>query len=197
MNIKATTSKEPDLNAVSLSSSSVPSLSPELKDLYNSLDGVQKSLFMRVFRFVWGVLFGRKQLFKQHVLLYWGLELVRSRSSLSPSDLSILSYLYQVTNKGANIVSSETFYKGLLFTGVDLAQRKYRLVSLKKRGYITRHTFNSDLPYLRSSRSNHKLFIKMTLKGVQCIERIEKDLNNLLLNTCLNDLTGQTTKKPG
>jgi len=167
--------------------SSLPSLSIRLNSFYNGLDSFNRRSFVKIYKYLWGVV--NKQDFNT-VSKWWVLRLVAESSGLSPSSLAVLSYLYMASNKGKDVVHSNRIYISGVLPGA-IGKTVQRVTwDLKHAGLITRHTLDPSAPYLQRSHSRQPVFIKLTLKGVQCIEGIEKDLNKLLLNSSLDDLTG-------
>jgi len=179
-----------------LSPSSPPLLSKSLNSLYNSLDDFNKGVFMRVFSFIWSSLYTHKELFKRGVLNYWCFDLARIHSGLTSSELLTLTYLYQVTKQGVNMVRSDVIYNGPILRDLIYKSKQCVLNDLKHKGYITRHTYNPGILYLSCAHSKQPVFIKMTNKATKVLNDIEKDMSRIMLNTSFNDLTGHN-KKPG
>ena len=173
-----------------------PPLSPSLTNLYNTLDSFNKGVFMQVFRFIWGYLFGCFALIRRSGVLYqyWIIDTLRDRAKLTASELSALSWLYHITDKGTKYIHSEQFYSSGCVTDLQPQSKLVLLNILKRRGYITRHMRDPSAPYLSRSYQNHYVFIFLTRSGVNLIEGIEKNMYKLLLNSSLDDLTG--IKKP-
>jgi hypothetical protein len=179
---------------------SPPSLSPDLTQDYQELSIDMRRLFVKVFKFLWGEVNRRKFTDRGDlVTCYWALDLIRDRLSLTTSQLSLLSYLYQITNKGRNTVHSDRLYHSAILPHLSRStynvSMQVMIWQLIKLNYVSRSTRDLSDPYYSRSRSRHPVFIKLTLKGVQLIEGIEKDMYKLLLNSSLNDLTG-VNKKP-
>lgn len=174
-----------------------PSLSPSLHLLYLNLTKDNQRLFIKVYKYLWGVVCPLSRFVKYSGVLYsfWAVDRLRHRFNLSTSQLAALSYIYQVTNKGANIIHSNVVYNGMLLPHVLLGAKQHILSGLVSLGYVSRSTKDASAPYLSRSYSSHPVFIRLTSSGVALIEGIEKDLYGLLLNTSLNELTG-TNKKP-
>lgn len=191
-----TNTKQPKQPDNGLLTSLPPSLSVSFTGVYNGLNDLNKGVFIRVFNYLWRYLFNYRELFRRGVVHYWCLDVVRLRSGLTTSELSSLSYLYQVTRQGVNMVHSDYLYNSVIFQDLQYKSKQGVLNDLKHKGFVSRHTLDPSAPYLRRCHSRQPVFIKLTSKGVQCIEQIEKDLYRLLLNTSLNDLTGVSNKKP-
>jgi len=178
--------------------SSVPSLSNHLNGLYQVLNDDMRRLFIKMYKYLWGVVNGYSVRSCGVVSYHWLLNRVAASSSLSPSSLVLLSYLYMMTNKGTKLIRSNTIYlSGVLPGALPITVQRVTW-DLKHTGYITRHTKDPGKPYDHSAQHNKQpVYIKLTAKGLQVIEGMTKDINKLLLNTSLNDLTGVSNKKPG
>jgi hypothetical protein len=175
----------------------LPSLPSGLTDLYNSLSIYNQRVFIKVFRFLWGVVNGRRVTL---VTSYWCLDMLRNNLDLTTSQLALLSYLYQISNKGRKFVHSDRLYHSVILP--HLARSEWNgsmqvlIYYLIKRGYIYRSRYDPDNIYYKSGRSRRPVFVRLSPAGIRLIEGIEKNINRLLLNTSLNDLTG-ANKKPG
>jgi len=175
---------------------SPPPLPVSLSSLYSSLDIRSKRLFTRVFVYLWGVLVPRSR--RYGVLhLYWLVDMVRVKYGLNVADLSILTYLYQITEKGKLVINSRDLY---FSSSLHHSRRTVReqLIKLRKSGYIVRSSRDHTLPYLQRSVSQQKVFIQLSGSGVALIHKLETDLYRLSYNTTLDDITtnnkeGQTT----
>jgi hypothetical protein len=185
-----------EITAKSLNSPVLPSsppLSTTLTNLYTSLDSFNKGIFMQVFKFVWAYLLGSHSQIRRRNVLYnfWLVDSIRLRLSLTTSELSALTWLYQYTNKGVKMVRSDLFYNSGVVPDLTPVSKMTLLNWLKRAGYITRHTKDPNQPYSQRAQHNKQpVFICLTRKGVQVIEGIEKDMYKLLLNSSLDELTG-------
>ena len=66
--------------------SSLPSLNHRLNTFYNGLDGFNRGMFVKIYKYLWGVVnHSRFSLLST----FWALEVIRSRSSLTSSQLSV------------------------------------------------------------------------------------------------------------
>jgi DNA-binding MarR family transcriptional regulator len=184
--------KEEETGSVGL-----PSLPTALNSLYQSLDLDNKRLFLKIFRFIWGEVLPLKRFVNFSGILYsfWAVDILRSRLGLSPSELSALTYLYQVSKKGKLIVRSSVIYEANILPSVVPSSRVVLLNSLKRAGYITRQTRNTQAPHYSSSYSKTAVFLRLSPAGVRLVEDMERDLYKVLVNNCLDDLKG-TNKKP-
>ena len=117
-----------------------PSLSPELTELYQSLNDNNRVIFVKVFRFLWGVVCPLSRFTGYSGVLhsYWIVDLLRERSGLPPSYLAILTYVYHVTNKNKTFIHSRVLYSGVVLPGVLLSSVRQYVSNLIKLGYLTR-----------------------------------------------------------
>jgi hypothetical protein len=182
-------------NSESTQNSGVPCLSPSLLSAFNSLLPDQKSLFNRVYVYLWDVANRKRFINRGGVLLnYWVVDVLRHNSGLPVSWLASLSYFYQITNKGVNTVCSDQFYYSGVLPHMITDSKRTLLTQLLNAGYITRSTRNMEDPHYKRSYRRQPIFIRLSSLGVQTIEGIEKDMYKLLLNSSLDELTG--IKKP-
>lgn len=141
----------------------------------------------------WDYLLPRKA-FNNVMCSFWVVDLLRIRFKLTTTELSFLSYLYQITRKGASIVHSELVYNGFIRPDIQDSQKKTILRQLRDKGYLIRLRRDPSQPYLSRFISHHLVFVQLTPKGVAVIHDIEKEMYKLLLNTSLDDLTGVNKK---
>ncbi|HUX56453.1 MAG TPA: hypothetical protein VMV77_05735 [Bacteroidales bacterium] len=168
-----------------------PDLSPDLASIYHSLPSNYQKLFTRIIKYLWGVVHSRRYLDRGGVLFSFWVDRLRDRLSLTSSELSLLTFIYQMTIKGKNIIHSDDVYNGMVLPGVLKTAKQNYLSLLAKRGYITRSYHGSGAPYRSFA---HPVYIKLSFSGVALVEGIERDLYKLLLNTSLDDLTGRNKK---
>lgn len=180
--------KSPEAVPVSSLSGSLPQLPEHLNVLYQVLTSDNKRLFIKAFRWLWTYLNGKRVNLGSS---YWAVNLVRSRSSLPVADLSLLSYIYQVSGCGSNIVRSSDVYQADILPGYNIKTFPVILNRLKHYGFIVRFTSDPSAPYLSRSYDRHPIFIKLTGKGVKFIEDINREVNNIMMRQSLADLTGK------
>jgi hypothetical protein len=173
-----------------------PSLSSPIKIIYDSLDTVNKSLFIKVYRYLWGVAlpFRRASGPLGCVSFYWAVDIIRVKRNFTNSELNVLSYIYYITDQGKTWIHSDIVYDANLLPLLVHASVTGVLNDIKLKGLIIRSSRNPDKPYLKTSVCTAPAFIKLTAKGVQTIKGIEEDIYKMLLNTSLNDLTGANKK---
>ena len=174
-----------------------PSLTTELSNLYNSLDANNRIIFIKVFKFLWGVVCPASRFISYSGVLYsyWVVDLLRERSGLTTSYLSLLTYIYHVTRKGTTYIHSKVIYSGVVLPGVLAVSIQQYVSTLIKLGYLSRSQYKPASTTLPRSFAYRPVFIRLTPSGVRLIETIERDLHNILMNTSLDELTGQTNKK--
>jgi len=174
----------------------LPSLSGVLQLDYQVLDDDMRRLFIKIYKYLWGVVNARSVKRCGVTSYFWLITRVSLSSGLSPSSFLLLSYLYMVTNGGKKYIHSNTVYGSCSIPGAMPGTYQRVMWDLKHAGLLSRHHKDPDQPYLQRAQHNKQpVFIALTRAGVQLIEGIEKDLYKMLLNTSLNDLTGQN-KKP-
>ena len=177
--------------------SSVPSLSSHLNSLYLSLNDDMRRLFIRIYKYLWGVVNSYSVRSCGVVSYHWLLSRVAASSSLAPSSLVLLSYLYMMTNKGTKLIHSNIVHNSGVLPGALPITVQRVTWDLKHSGYITRHTKDPGQPYSHRAQHNKQpVYIRLTPAGLRVIEDMTKEINKLLLNTSLNDLTGISNKKP-
>lgn len=185
------------LNGSSVSSSSLPPLTPELNNLYNGMSGDNKQLFVKVFRYLWGCVVPFKAFTGRSgaVYSYWAVNDVLIKRKLYPAFFSMLVFIYQLTRGNKKyIVSDEVYNCPGLLPSVQSNTKQVYLCNLTQLGYITRSWSDPDKPYLQKSYRSRNVFIKLSPAGIKLINDIEKDIYKTLLNTSLNDLIGANKK---
>lgn len=171
---------------------SSPILPPELIKDYLLLNDESKKLFNRAFRVLWWHLSGHEDIKRQHNISinYWIIESFRLSLSppLSSSHLSILTFLYYASSNGANILHSDTLYYSDCIKHLTQGSKAVYLTDLVKDGYISRSHRDSSRPYMACSVSKNPVFLTMTDKTINLMRGIEKEINNIILRTSLNEL---------
>jgi hypothetical protein len=176
-------------------SSSPPSLPLSLSIDYNSMPELLRPLFIKVFKYLWGVVHYRRFKDPGSVLMsLWAVDIARSRCSLSRSELAILTFIYQMSNKNSKLLHSDSVYYSGVCPDLKISAKMNILSLMVKRGYIIRSYKNTDEPYLKRSFVSHPVFIRLSSSGVLLLQGIEKDLYRLLLRSSLDDLTGKHKK---
>lgn len=170
-----------------------PSLPSSLSSLYSLLDIQQKRLFNKVFMFLWDYV--RKRVYGSHGVLntYWIVEDQRIKYDLSTSELSMLSFIYHVTDGGKGIINSQVVYNGSVLPHLTLDGKIYYLYKLRIKGFIKRTTRDTSAPYLQRSISSHPIFIQLSPAGVGVIKDIDMRVRKLIMHSSLNDIIGVKT----
>jgi len=179
------------LSSVSGLSVSSPVLSSDLLTLFGALDNGKRRIFRKLYTYLWRYL---RPLDNYSILQdYWAFHYVITDVYKLPFGLvALLSWLYQVSGKGVNIIDSRRFNNT---RPVAMSVRNiYEYMSaLRKAGYITRFTRDPSAPYLLRSVSRQPIFIKVTDQGCKLIENIERDTYNLIMRSVMREIT---TGKP-
>ncbi len=185
------------MNKQELSPASPPLLSPQLNTLYQSLTEDNKHLFVKVFKYLWGVVLPSRRFIGRGAVLYsyWAVDLLRERQKLPPRLLSLLTFIYFITDKGRKYINTNQVYNSSgVLPDLDAKSKQAYLSHLTQRGYIVRSRRNTDDPYYQRSYARRPVFIRLSPSGLALIEGIEKDLYKILMRSTLEDLTGN--KKP-
>jgi hypothetical protein len=178
--------------------SPLPSLPDNLLGFYGVLSVDMQRLFIKVFKYLWGVVNGRRV---SVITSFWCIDMLRTKLDLTSSQLALLSYLYQISNKGRDFVHSDKLYHSAILP--HLARSEWNgsmqvlIYYLIKRGYVVRSRYDPGNTFYKSGRSRRPVFVRLSPGGIQLIEGIEKDINRLLMRSTLEELTGISNKKPG
>jgi len=174
-------------------SPSSPVLSSDLLTLFGALDNGKRRIFRKLYTYLWRYL---RPLDNYSILQdYWAFHYVITDVYKLPFGLvALLSWLYQVSGKGVNIIDSRRFYNT---RPVAMSVRNhYEYMSvLRKSGYITRYTRDPSAPYLLRSVSRQPIFIKVTAEGCKLIENIERDTYNLIMRSVMREVTTGAPKR--
>lgn len=173
-----------------------PSLPPSLSSVYSSLSPDMQKVFIRVFRFLWNYVCPLSRFIGHGGVLYsyWAIDMLRVKIDLTPSELSMLAYLYQVTDKGNKTIHSDIIYNSIILPHILIQSKQGILNDLKHKRFISRSTRDASQPYLSRSYQKQPVFISLTPAGVRLIEGIEKDLYKILVNSSLDELTRANKK---
>jgi len=175
-----------------MGSSAAPSLSPSLSVLYSNLSNDNRRLFIKVFKYLWGYVLNRRSQYDV-VHLFWCVERLRIKYSLTSGELSLLTYLYQLSERGKYIIKSTQLFKS---SSLHLSSRTLEplLTKFKDQALIVRLSRDPTQPYLTRSIARQKIFIQFTAKGVAFVDTIEDDLRVLLINSTIDDVTTANNK---
>ena len=171
---------------VSSSSPSLPSLTKQLKAQFLLLDVVQQALFKKVFIWMWRYIQAHQ--LNGAVYNYWGAEAFRLSSSLTCTELSILSFLYLASGGGVNTVRSSVLYDAGICPGVQLSAIQTALCGIQRKGYINRTFRDPASPYLTENICKHKIFIRFTRPGVKLMQHFEYVINYNTMRSSLADV---------
>jgi len=167
-----------------------PILSSELSTIFSHLPPNYQRLFVKLFRFMYNYLLPVSRFISHGGTLYnfFLVNELREKRNLSVSELNLLTCLYNYSSCGQVTIRSDklkAFFPGF-------ASRTF--VSLRKKGYITRHTWDPYTPHYSSHRSRRPIFISLTSSAIRTIKDIERDLRTALYNTTLIDVTSTPLK---
>lgn len=178
----------PNLGSVS---SPLPSLSPDLISLYGVMSVSERRMFRRIYRYLWDDL-NRQTVEDAGQMSYlWVLSSLVSSSPLAPGLLSLLSYLYLMSEKGQNAVKSAVVYDYGALCGLGAQTLSKALNRLKLQGYLKRSTRDHKRPYVQEAQhSRHPIWITLTDDGVKIIEDIERNYRRMIMTNSLNQITG-------
>lgn len=164
-----------------------PPLSSSISTYYSSLSIESRKAFNKVFMLMWNTLMPNR---RRYGLLYsyHCLESIRLRYHLSSADLSLLTYLCMVSNRGKHILNSQ-----YLEADPNLPMKVFlfrqKMIKFKEAGYIVRLSRDPSQPYLLRSISRQKIFIQVTGKCVALFDKIEKEIFNSVVNTSYYNVT--------
>lgn len=163
------------------------SLPPSVHSLYHRMSREGKELFNKVFMLMWSKLLPHA---RKHGVLYsyYALDLIRREYRLTNEDLSLLTYLYMITDRGKTVINSQHLRVIHPFN-YNWQVMCNHLVEFKNRGYIVRLSRDPSQPYLSRFISRQKIYIQLTGKSVNLIESMEKELYRRVVNCSLADLT--------
>ncbi len=184
--------------ASSPSSSYLPPLTKEIKEYYSILGDAEKQIFSKVYLWSCSHLLNKRYYLKYYAPLfyYWAVDLVRVKLKLSASELAVLSFIYQVSDKGARIIHSKCLRSPFLCPDLVSGSLVRVLASLSDRGYLLHYARNYQEPYLQRSISKGKPFILMSPAGIKIIKDIEAQLYDLVKYSSYEEITGLTIKNP-
>jgi hypothetical protein len=170
-----------------------PALSPDLVISYNELSEDNKRLFLVMFRYLWGCVAPARRFtgFGGVLSSFWAVDLLRVRAGVNPSELAILTFIYNKTRQGREFISSKEVYNSLICPEVTYLSLIAIISRIKKSGYIVRSSKDPAHPYQRRTiNTRQKIFIKLSPLGVHIIEDMEYKLYRMLVDGCYSDLTG-------
>jgi len=173
-------------------SDSPPALSPALSLMYGSLSIESQRLFIRVFKYLWDYILKRRKNY-DIIHLYWCVDKIRLKYGLTTAQLSYLTYIYHLSERGTCIINSVKLQRcsslALAPTTISDLTRYF-----KDQGYLIRLSRDPSAPYLTRSISRTKIFIQLTGKCIAFIDSVESDLRNMLVNTTIDEVTTANTK---
>jgi len=174
-----------------------PSLSPDLTQLYSLLNSDARRLFNRVYFWLWRYLLNKRAYLSRSAILYyyWAINQLRINADLTTSELALLSFVYQVSDKGTKPVHSKVVYNGI-FPDYVRHTKIVIICNLINRGYLCRSPKDPDpaRKYYSIPWPPHPVWISLTPSGVMLIRGIESKLYDIVLHSSLDDITGKNKK---
>jgi len=177
---------------------SPPSLSSDLLNLYDSLDSFNRGVFVKIYRYLWNVVYPWRRLTGHASMFYtfWAVDQIRCKYNIPGHHFCLLSFISHATDKGKNYIKSSRVFNSGVLPGVQPQCKDVYLSELKKMGYVVRSWYDPKTPRYKPFYMARKGYINLSPEGIELITSIEHDLYKLLMRSSLNDLTG-ANKKPG
>lgn len=183
------------INGVTLPS--LPVLPNSLNSFYNSLGVFNRGVFIKIFRYVWRYVHLTSIKHNDLISMYWLVYGPVDLSGIPSYSFALLSYIYYITKQGKNYIHSDIIYNSGVLPGLKIHTIAQAVTNLARSGYLMRSTKDPGQPYSHRAQHNRQpVYIRLTPAGLRVIEDMTKQINKILLNTSLNDLTG-ANKKPG
>ena len=163
-------------------------LSSDLAEKYRLLPSNYQRLFLKLFREIYNYLLPIRLFTSNGGVLYnyWLVNQLRGKKGLTVRELDLLTLLYNHSSGGRDTVRTDRLKEH--FPG--FSSRNF--ISLKQKGFISRHTFDPLAPYYRRCRCNRPIFIRLTPSGIFLIKRIESDLRYALYHTVMSNITSDS-----
>ena len=176
---------------------SPPSLSNDLLSLYDSLDSFNRGVFVKIYRYLWNVIYPWRRLTGNASMFYsfWIVDQIRQKHNIPPSRFRLLSFISHTTDKGRSYIKLDRVLNGAGMSDISLRYKKLYIADLRKAGYIVRCWYDPSRPRYRNFKKQDP-HVNLSPEGIELITSIEHDLYKLLMRSSLNDLTG-ANKKPG
>jgi hypothetical protein len=154
-------------------------LSSDLAEHYSHLPSNLQSVFVKLFREIYNYLLPATRITSHGGVLftYFLVNQQRKKYALSVRDLDLLTLLYYHSSGGRETIRTDRLKEQF----PDFTNRIF--ISLQRKGYIKRHTWDPIAPSYRSCRSHRPIFIRLTPTGVGVIKKIEGDLRKTLYHS--------------
>ena len=187
-------SKTVDLSSFSSSSLSLPDLVGRIQFIYMGASDAEKSLIRRIYRYIWRALLPIDQ-FKDIsgvVSCFWALDIVRSSSCpLSSSELSLLSFIYYISDQGNIYINSGAVCNSIILPGFAPRSIAEYLTRLKRKGYLLRSYVDPANMYLQIGHNKRPVFIKLTPLAIDLLNEIQRKTYKLIRESSFNYITGK------
>lgn len=172
-----------------MNASPAPSLSPSLASYYSNLSEREQQVFNKVFRSMYDAVAPMKRFVHGGGVMYgyWIVEQLREEYDLTPADLSMLSYLYHISDCGRQIIDGVDLLSSPSF---PCSHNYWSEVSarFKRRGYMVRSVRNPAKLYTSGWKAKGMRYIRLTDKAINLIHTIEKELYRRVRSCSFNDV---------
>jgi DNA-binding MarR family transcriptional regulator len=160
-------------------------LSSDLADQYLRLSASHQQFFLKLFRQIFNYLLPATRLTSHGGVLftYYLVNQSRKDFGLSVGDLDLLTLIYHLSAGGRETLRTDKLRE----IHPNISSRHF--VSLRKKGFIQRHTWDPLIPAYRSQRSHRPIFLRITPAGITIIEEVEIKLRKLLYRSTIANAT--------
>ena len=160
-------------------------LSSDLADRYIHLPPNLQRIFIKLFREIYNYLLPTTRITSYGGVLftYFLVNQQRTKYGLSVRELDLLTLLYYHSSGGRETIRTDKLKEQ--FPG--FTSRTF--VSLRRKGFITRQTWDSLAPSYRSHRSHQPIFIRLTPSAVGIIKDMERAIRSSLYSVLKTTVT--------
>lgn len=160
-------------------------LSSDLADQYRRLSAPHQHLFLKLFRQIFNYLLPATRITSHGGVLftYYLVNQSRKDFGLSVGDLDLLTMIYHLGSGGRETLRTDKLRE----IYPNLSNRHF--VSLRKKGFIQRYTWDPHVPAYRSQRSHRPIFVRITPAGITIIEEVENKLRKILYRSAIANVT--------
>jgi len=181
--------------------SSPPALPEDLIQLFDALPEDNKRLFLKLYKYLWDMILPYSRLKRSGGLIYsyWIMDNICKRHGLHPGQFSLLSFIYHVSGSGSKFIHSDVVYLGSWLPDGSKHTKLHYLYMLRAAGFILRSNRSPDHSPEFNKHIRTNVFIKMTTKGIDFIKGIEKEIQDYLYNSSIDQITGKNNPgfRPG
>jgi len=174
--------------------SSLPSLPTSLASYYSELSEMDKKVFNRVYRVMWDTLLPMRR-FTGHggvMYSYWIVDKIREKYDLSVMELSVLSFMYHISNCGKQIIDGKAMQSA---SSLPCAPTTWKSISMRlgRRGFFKRSVRNPAKPLI-NWRVYGKKYIRLTDKTINLMKDMEEDLYRMMRKVTFDDIVAGKAK---